>query len=75
MTILRQGEKLIKNFTNLESNYYSYFSTLPNFTKTINLLHQHHSNNCEEYKKLSIMEMNSKFDLSSYDVENSNFIL
>ena len=64
----KEYQKLIKNFTNLESNYYSYFSTLPNFTKTINLLHQHHSNNCEEYKKLSIMEMNSKFDLGKIPI-------
>ena len=55
-------QKQIKKFTNYKSNYNSYLSTLPNFLKTIDLLHEHHLENCDEYKALSSMEQNMKIN-------------
>jgi hypothetical protein len=51
-------QKQIKSFTNSKSYYNSYSSVLPNFLKTIKILHEHHLENCKEYKALSVMEQN-----------------
>jgi phenylacetate-coenzyme A ligase PaaK-like adenylate-forming protein len=58
----KQYQKLIKYFTNLDSNYQSDLFKSANFSKIIKFLHNHHFNNCPEYKNLSKLEKKTKFN-------------
>ncbi len=58
----------IKNFTKLTSSYQSQKIKSQNFKEILKLLHNHHNNQCNEYKKLSMLERNIKLNFANIPI-------